>query len=183
VSGRLVPLSEPRAQQVKQLKGTLIELRELARRGVISQDTLATWEARGEQEIIELSESSRPGATPVGNTSRKQRYIDAGCDETTATMLAEGRDPRTDPVLRERIEMLEAKQLAALYDVGITHGLSEAGAIAFAVGREPRSHARAKALIEKAKGAPLEGDEAALEDAFGQMGLTESKARSAARGR
>jgi hypothetical protein len=110
-----------------------------------------------------------------------EKFVAAGCDTETATMLAEGRDPRTDRELRGRIAAIEDRRLQAEVELGRSLGLTEAAAIEFALGRRPTTTtARVRELVEKA---PDDAVDDKLATSFERLGLSEASARGAARGR
>src|SRR4051812_24777342 len=56
-------IEERQANAPAELEAKLAEMRKLAAAGVITQEALAVWEARGGRELIELRESGRTGVT------------------------------------------------------------------------------------------------------------------------
>lgn len=191
------------SQAVKEaaaLEGKLVELRELGAHGLISPATLVRLEEQGARELVELREASAAPSqvdqtmgAPMERTELVALYEAAGCDPTTAGMLADGRNPRTDSELSARIDVIEGRQLRADYERGLRLGFSEAGALEYARGRSTTTPSQVRKLMEAAGGsdvglsdeqAELDQIEKRLAESFAREdGMSDAAARIAARGR
>ena len=192
-------VAETAAQEAATLEGKLVGLRELGAHGLISPATLARLEEQGARDLVALREASSGAAidhtmgAKMERTERVALYEAAGCDPTTAGMLADGRNPRTDSELSARIDVIEGRQLRADYERGIRLGFSEAGAIEYARGRSSTTPSQVRRLMEAAGGsdvglsdeeAELEQIEKRLAESFAREdGMSDAAARIAARGR